>query len=247
LAELAAADAADPSGAPDWSSASDASDGSARPLAVHRPHGPAAASGAPAPASFAARLAAWLDWTDAVALSAALNAGLAEPPAAEPQDAAAPGVGDLASACARVRQELGQLATAGVNFAAEAAKPQASPASDFSPCRRDYLAHQRAMDASIGTLRAQVRADLASRSPALRQLAALDAAMDQALRPRERHLLARVPVLLQAHFEHLHRQPAQGSRDRYNQDMQSVLLAELDLRFEPIDGMLEALRCETDR
>ena len=32
---------------------------------------------------------------------------------------------------------------------------------------------------------------------------------------------------------------------RYHHDMQGVLLAELDLRLQPIEGMMEALRHET--
>ena len=75
---------------------------------------------------------------------------------------------------------------------------------------------------------------------------------------REFSLLARVPVLLEAHFKRL-RQAAQaslaeqagpghtqGAADNtwlktFHKDMQSVLFAELDIRLQPSQGLLAAL------
>ncbi|MDO9600056.1 MAG: DUF3348 domain-containing protein [Azoarcus sp.] len=140
-------------------------------------------------------------------------------------------------------------------------------APDFAPYHRYYLAHQRDMNTSIGPLRATVRAALAAHSPALERLAALDAVMDQALEARERKLLATVPGRLAKRFEQLfgaHRAARADTQvdsqgdiqvvddpDRWMQpggwlavfcaEMQVALLAELEVRLQPIAGLIEAL------
>jgi hypothetical protein len=205
----------------------------------------------PAGPSFAERLGLWLDWTDAIALSAALNANVATRPSGDAAAAAA----STADACQRVRSDLVKLATADVGYTAAAAP---GPAVDFAAHRRDYVAHQRAMESAIPPLRAQLRAALSDLTPEGARLAALDAVMDEALRPREKHLLASLPVWLEKHFEHLQQAQAgaaEGVDDdagdglalhhRYHRDMRRVLQAELDLRLQPVEGLLEALHHET--
>ncbi len=219
--------------------------------------GPAAGFAAPPKPTLAARLGDWLGWTDAIALSAALQRG-AEP--APGPAAPVPGF-DAAQAFARVRQDLTLGVLHDAVFAEAPADPGQTPSAPlpsalpggeavtgFLPYRRGYLAHQRAMDARIGPLRVQVRAALAARSPALRQLAALDAAMDAALGPRERHLLAKVPAVLERHYARL--QPALPTPQAapglsaFCRDAQGVLLAELDFRLQATAGMVEALGLE---
>ena len=139
------------------------------------------------------------------------------------------------------------------------------PAPEFLAYRRACLAHQRAMAAVIAPLRGRVRQALTALSPALGRLAALDAVFDEALRDRERQLLSTVPLLLEQHFERLRRAhsttrfQAQGSPAaadsrsparwlaEYGRDMQQVLLAELDIRLQPIEGMVEAIGHEITR
>jgi hypothetical protein len=105
-----------------------------------------------------------------------------------------------------------------------------------------------------------VRATLAGASPALAKLAAMDAVMEQVVGERERALLATVPRWLEQHFDRLRRDhgetpadtpapdapPAPGKpagwQDMFCQDVRGVLLAELDLRLQPVEGLLEALR-----
>jgi hypothetical protein len=95
---------------------------------------------------------------------------------------------------------------------------------------------------------------LAARSPAMARLAAVDVVMEQVLAAREHSLLSAVPVLLEKHFARL-RQAAQATPDEphsevqdgewlhvFRKDMKNLLLAELDFRFQPIEGLLEALR-----
>jgi hypothetical protein len=135
--------------------------------------------------------------------------------------------------------------------------------SAFEPYRRYYLAQQRDMELGTRPLRAKARDVLARTSPALKTLATLDAALDDILNDRESKLLANVPVLLEKRFtqlrkEHEHRLESTGMTDipaywmhaggwlaRFRTDLQTVLLAELDLRLQPTVGLIEALNHET--
>lgn len=223
--------------------------------------------------SFADRLGQWLGFADALTLFSALNAappGDAVPPVtAASQDAAA-----LRQAMARVRDALAESITNDGVFRPGPARielPTPDPqvpvekAADFAPYHRYYLAHQRDMAVRIGPLRGTVRAALQGQSASLGRLAALDAVMDQALAARERDLLATVPVLLGRRFEQgydVHRatlaetqtaddvarwmQPG-GWLAEFCREMQSVLLAELDLRLQPIAGLIAALDDEMTR
>lgn len=127
--------------------------------------------------------------------------------------------------------------------------PQAAPAAplpltDFAPYRQRYLARQQAMDAAVGPLRGRLRARLAGKSPAMARLAAVDVVMEQVLGAQERSLLGSVPTLLEKHFKRLRQAAPEGWLDAFHQDARDVLLAELELRFQPVDGLLEALRAE---
>lgn len=193
--------------------------------------------------AFADRLGQWLNWTDAISLSAALNGS----PAAAPSGARV-GASAAEAECARARAAL-------VKAIAEDSTPapSMSTSADFSPYRRRYLARQQAMEAGIGPLRARLRAMLAAGSPAMARLAGVDAVMEQVLVEHERSLLSTVPVLLEKHFERLRRaaQPQdepdteaqpEAWLDVFRKNMQDLLLAELDFRLQPIEGLLEALR-----
>ncbi len=74
------------------------------------------------------------------------------------------------------------------------------------------------------------------------RLAEVDAVMEVALTPREHTLLAKVPDLLGLRFARLHAGGQPHWLDAFRRGMQSVLLAELDLRFQPVDALLAALR-----
>ncbi len=210
--------------------------------------------------SFADRLGQWLDFADAIALFSALNGSTDA--AGGPATAEHPALRDE---FARVRGALlDSINTDGVLTPGKARIRLPAPAwhastpgaADYLPYHRYYLAHQRDMGAAIAPLRASVRAGLAQRAPALRQLAALDGVLDQALAPRERSLLVTVPQLLGRHFEQLHQahrsalptpdDPARWLQPgawlhTFCQDMRVVLRAELELRLQPVAGLLEAL------
>jgi len=212
--------------------------------------------------SISDHLSQWLGWTDAIALSTALSV---QTPAGEP--AARVGASAEQSQSERVRAALrkaisGEGASArrdGRRTPAASAQAQANVEPDFADFRQRYLALQQAMETDIGTLRVRLRAALAARAPALARLATVDAVMEQALGARERSLLAGVPALLGAHFERLRAAAAAAGAASaaesaaecaaphawlagFRKDMQSVLLAELEIRFQPVEGLLAALR-----
>lgn len=211
-------------------------------------------------AAFAERLGHWVAFTDAITLCAVQNAAGAVTAATAPTGA------DGAQAFAQLRAELeASIARAGAALA---------PASDYEPYRRHYVAQQRDMEARLGPLRVRLREALDQAAPALRQLAALDAAFEGILAEREARLLYTLPLLLNKRFAQLRqahapdpaqpeaapppaapppgkpgaaaapRLPASAWQLRFGQELQTVLLAELDLRLQPALGLLEAFENE---
>ena len=177
------------------------------------------------------RLGQWLAWTDAIALSQALN----QPPAQAPRRSAAASVqARAAAALARVRDDLRRAVLQDPVF-----QPDAN--ADLADYRRAAQARQRAMAAAIGPLRAQLRGLLATTSAAGAHLAALDATLETALGEREHHSLAGVVPRLERHFQQLQQAQVPHWRDSFHQTLQQVLLAELDLRLQPAQGLLDAL------
>lgn len=133
----------------------------------------------------------------------------------------------------------------------------------FEPYRRFYAAHQRQMETQMRSLRAQVRGQLAKSTPALQQLAALDASFENILSEREASLLGKVPKLLEKRFsqalkQHLKKQAEANAEDAsapllkpdawlltWRQQLRTALLAELDTRLQPTLGLLEAFNQES--
>ncbi len=220
--------------------------------------------------AFAEKLGLWLDFTDAITLSAAHNAGRALPPASS--------AGGQPAMAGALEDELDRRRTEWADAINRSCSPgvggtrlkwpvpqPGSPleiAAAYEPYRRFYLAHQRDMETNIGPLRARVRSALASASPALATLANLDAAFDGILSERESRLLATVPLLLEKRFVQLYKAHQQrvadaGQEDSpatwmqpgawlavFCRDLQALLLAELDLRLQPTMGLIEAFSNE---
>lgn len=198
--------------------------------------------------SFSDQLSQWLGWKDAIALYSALNGS----PATAPSDALASGNAE--------EDEFTRLKTALMSAIAEDGafmRGQSTDAAvDFATYRRRYLTRQQTMAARIGPLRQRLRTKLEATSPAMAQLAAMDAVMEQALSAHEQRLLATVPVLLEKHFKRLkladevdqaasepdNEAPPPAWLDMFGRDMQAISLAELDTRLQPVEGLLEALR-----
>lgn len=214
------------------------------------------------------RLSQWIDWTHAVALSTALDdrPAAAEP---DPQTVGDSEDGDCARVRALLASAIAGDRAFSAEFPAEfsAVGPRGSAqapgeradqdaAPDYAFFRQRCLAMQQAMDTHIGPLRGRLRDRLSRVNADLARLAAVDAVMERALGRRERNLLAAVPALLAQHFDRLRQRqiaaqetattaPAAASGawlNVFRKDMQSVLLAELDVRLQPAEGLLAALR-----
>lgn len=206
------------------------------------------------------RLSQWFGWTDAISLSAALDGA-----PATPQTGLRAPRNNEESECQRVKVALATAIVEDNTFGAGK-----DAASDFTPYKRRYLARQQAMEAGASTLRGKLRAAMAAKSPAMARLASVDVVMAQVLEAREHSLLSAVPGILERHFERLRKaaeappaeadaeasetedtphsaQPTDEWLDVFRKDAQDVLLAELDFRFQPVEGLLDALRTQATR
>lgn len=214
------------------------------------------------PQVLAERLGHWLGWAEAVPLSAALNRGTGPQPAPA-EGTWAPDAAHAARVRAGLARDIAQDGRAPVRRArlpAMRGAVAAEPMPDFAAFRRRYQMRQQALENGIEPLREQLRAQLAAASPAQGRLAAVDAVMARVLGLQERQWLAGVPALLEKHFERLRRAAAEAPNGadagtppgeapawvrRFEQDMQHVLLAELEFRWQPIEGLLAALGTTT--
>lgn len=211
------------------------------------------------PDAFAQRLAQWFDWTHAFSLSAALGdaAGRAEGPGFGGQGALSADEREFA----RVRAALARTIADAPGGAAPARRGQrplaaapvpAEAAIDFASHRQRYSACQLAMETQIVPLRRRLRSSLSDRSPALARLAELDLVMEQVVGAQERALLATVAARLEPRFDELRGAQGDAAPDapvqsgpwlaRFRQEMRELLLAELDLRLLPVEGLLQACR-----
>lgn len=217
--------------------------------------------------AFAEKLGLWLNLHDAINLCSAHTASAPVAPSGGKPVAS----GAMGDEFARLQAALvNSIMQSGVPGAGRTRNARPSPqpgdsieeASVFDPYRRYYLAHQRDMESRVRPLRAQVRDVLAKASPALRQLAALDGVFDGVLGDRESKVLSTIPSLLDQRFRQLftaHQQKLADAQQednpafwmkpggwlaRFCHEMQTVLLAELDVRLQPTLGLIEAFNHE---
>lgn len=133
-----------------------------------------------------------------------------------------------------------------VRESAEPAPEGVSLPDLLAPYRLHHAQQQRSMAARIGTLRERLRPHLAS-SGALARLAQLDALLERATLGPERERLAGLPALLTRRAERHHAADPRGWRARFWADLQRLLRAELDLRLQPVLGLIEALHDDAAR
>lgn len=144
-------------------------------------------------------------------------------------------------------------------FAAKRPRRSQNHAAAFEPYRKFYIGRQRNLEIRVQQLRAHVGAAISCLSPELAQLTKLDASLDNALSSRSRDLFAVVPKLLEQRFGErleIHRQalakePEICDLERWMQpggwigtfcvEMRELLLAELEVRLQPVLGMMESL------
>lgn len=216
----------------------------------------------PPASSLSSQLSQWLGWADAIALSSALKANAQ----AVPPVTGAAGSTE-AQECARVRTALADAIVEDTTLASRRRGPARSSALpdpvdaqvDYAVYRQRYLTLQQTMETAIGNLRGRLRLALSGRAPGMARLAMVDAVMERVLGAREQGLLGAVPALLEPHFQRLRQTEAAALADAqatgqpatvrpgawlavFRKDMQSVLLAELEIRWQPVEGLLAALQ-----
>lgn len=134
----------------------------------------------------------------------------------------------------------------------------------YHPYQRFYSMHQTEMASTIQTLRQRVRAGIAGFSIELHQLAELDKIMAESLSAQTNGLYKVIPKLLEHRFKQLlterpemqlddegnelrHWLKPGGWLELFYRDMRELLLAELDVRLQPVLGLLEALTEHTNK
>jgi hypothetical protein len=189
---------------------------------------------------FAERLSLWVSAFDAIGLQASLQGirGLATAPAGPLGATRASRTPDLAEDFRQARAVLARAIaqdplSLGPGDGAEGAD------AGFAPYHRRHLELQRQMEQMVGALRDHVRQAVSRSSPRLRQLAALDATLEPLLATREQMLLPKAPALLKARFDRMRATEDGGAA--FARHWQDALLAELDLRLEPVAGLIAAL------
>jgi hypothetical protein len=223
--------------------------------------------------AFAEKLGLWVGFADAINLRAAHDVG-PEKLSCIPNGQSRVAHDALAGEFTRVRANLVQSiansdSANGAGTRTALPSPKAWDYYDdaivYEPYRRYHLAHQRDLERQARSLRTKMRGVLANASPALKQLAELDAAFDGILSERESKLLASLPSLLEKRFKQLlkaHQLAQVGNQAadtpdlwmnpggwlaRFCCELQAVLVAELDVRLQPAQGLLEALNSEIEK
>lgn len=134
----------------------------------------------------------------------------------------------------------------------------------FDAYRRFYGVMQRDMDTKIRNLRLQIRQEMSGVSPKLAQLCHLDSVLSDTLFANTRQFFAvitrllnkRFDYLLQAHRDAVEKQQASdnpaewiasgGWLEQFYKEIQGLLLAELEVRLQPVLGLMEALMKEVE-
>jgi hypothetical protein len=187
----------------------------------------------------AERLSLWLNAFDAIGLQRAQQA-IRQIGAPMPAADASPASAEALSAdLLRVRSALS-------NAIAQDPRALAITPEGSKPWQQRHLELQRQMEQMIQPLREHVRQALSRVSPRLRQLAALDAVMAQVLAAREQALMPTVASLLERRFAQLRSDAADADDwlEHFAGEWRQALVAELDLRLEPVQGLIEALHQE---
>ena len=192
---------------------------------------------------FAERLGLWLNAFDAIGLQAAHQSIRAIRSAAPgtPLDARSRRGQTVDEDFQQVRSTLAHAIARDLAPLEGAAQTEKT---SYAPYRQRHLELQRQMEQMITPLRDHVRQALLPVSAPLRQLAALDAVLEQMLATREQTLLPAVTALLERRFVQLRDANSEDWLQTFENDWRQALRAELDLRLEPVAGLIEALSNE---
>lgn len=218
------------------------------------------------PQNFAEKLGQFLNFSDAITLSSALERPLEKKfettniPQRSLEEEFLQTRNMLVTSV--VRSCSGDQTTSRIRMPTVKIGEKFNPQSAFDAYLRFYATHQQNLDTHVRTLRANLRNLLAAESAHGKKLATLDAALDDIFWARSRASFANVPKLLEkrfnTHYEmHLQDVELRGIEDastewmqpkgwlfRFCAEMQTLLLAELDVRLQPALGLVEAYNKE---
>ena len=149
---------------------------------------------------------------------------------------------------ANITQSSNRVPTANV-----AIKPEAL--ISYEPYKRFYTTYQVEIGVEAQRLRAMVRGDISNVSVTLGRLAELDNTLEHSLAVHNRKLFEVTPRLLEKRFYFLLKsyQQADNSSELsdwlkpgawltlFYRDLRELLLAEFDVRLQPVFGLLEAV------
>ena len=185
---------------------------------------------------FAERMSIWLGAVDAIALQTAQRD-------AQAVGAALPTRGS--GAAVSLEEEFQQVRQVLLRAIARDPVEDAMPLEPPYTCyQRRHFELQRQMTQMVGALRQRAREQMSGRSVRLRQLAILDASMEQLLGRREQALLVSAAIALERQFKRAHKEAAPQWQEHFTAHWQQALQAELDLRLAPAAGVVAALRNE---
>lgn len=210
--------------------------------------------GPPWTGSFVEALSTSLDWTQAGPLFHALRTPITTArtptlPRHHPEDPG-PALAAEIEGLRRTLRDLGPLGLPATPARQHARGPRSDPARaeepapDASDWRRHYAHRQQAMEAAVAAWRESLRLALAQRGERGARLAAIDAVLERAVTPREDATLSALPLMA----ERLHTlrvgssAPSEAGLATLARDLPRLLLAELELRLQPVWGLLEALQ-----
>jgi Protein of unknown function (DUF3348) len=211
------------------------------------------------------RLGDWLHFRHAIALQGFIGE-VDDPKAIPATPTARVDATVLRQRFSQVRTALEQSITTGMapapgmprieQPAAELQHP-IDPKTAFDPFRRYCTGQQRQMENIIRSLRVQLRSMLDKGTTPHKRLASLDAIFENVMLEREARLLGHISAQFEKRFAkalRLHMkqlleaaetdEPAPRSATwlkPLQEDMRTALLAELDLRLQPVLGLIEAL------
>jgi hypothetical protein len=210
-------------------------------------------------ADAAERLAHWVGPLDAIRLQAVHHALRASTAGGASSHANTKAATTLAEDVERAR---GVLARAIAQDPLRLAAVPPGEDAGYGPWQQRHIELQRQMAQMLGALRDHARQAVSRASPRLRQLAVLDAAFEELLAAREQSLLPTTLTLLERRYHQLRKAnaaavstgdegeapapaTAAGWLATFATDWRQALLAELELRLEPVAGLLDALRHES--
>jgi hypothetical protein len=144
-------------------------------------------------------------------------------------------------------------------FSAKQKGKSKKQATVYEPYRKFYMSRQIGIDIRVQNLRAEIRELISGFSPALAQLARIDKALFESLSDASSGIFAAIPKLLEKRFINLfntHRpelpqnpvvkdlaswMKPDGWIFVFCIEMQELLFAELEVRLQPVIGMVESL------